>query len=169
MQRAISRGRHRMKRNGFSLIELMVVVAIVALLAMLAIPNFSRFIAKTKRSEAYINLNAIYIAQKSYWAEHGRYTALLSGEQSVGWKPEGYHGGGETEQFFYTYGFPGAEGSSCFTGKLATPASYLGGAKASEQEFVVFAVGDIDGDGEPDILAIDQNGVIKIIKDDLID
>ncbi len=158
-----------MKRAGFSLIELMVVVAIIALLAMLAIPSFSRFIAKTKRTEAYVNLNALYIAQKAYWAEHGRYSMQLIGDQGVGWKPEGYHGGGESEQFFYTYGFPGGEGTSCFTGRLLTPSLHLSQAKATENEFIAVAAGDIDGDGEPDILLIDQNGVIKIIKDDLMD
>ena len=53
-----------MNRNGFSLIELMVVVAIMAFLAMIAVPNFNRFLAKAKRAEAYMNLNSIYVTEK---------------------------------------------------------------------------------------------------------
>ena len=67
------------------------------------------------------------------------------------------------EQFYYTYGFAnGAEGQSYFTGKLQTSASYLNGTHADQNGFVAYAVGDIDGDGQPDILSIDQNKIIKI-------
>src|ERR1700739_2918912 len=112
-----------MKRSGFSLIELMVVVAIIAFLAMIAIPNFNRFFAKAKRTEAYMNLHSIYAAEKAYWAEHGTYSDVLSGPGSIGWQPEGYKGGGVNENFYYTYGFAGSEGKNYFTGKLQSPLS----------------------------------------------
>jgi len=151
-----------MKAKGFSLIELMIVVAIIAFLAMVSIPSFKRFLYKCKRSEAYMNLHAIYAAQKSYWAEHGRYSDALNGENSIGWKPEG--------AIYYTYGFAnGAEGKNYFVGSLGTPSSALSDAKASENSFVVVAAGDIDGDGSPDILTIDENNNIVIVKDDLAD
>ena len=109
------------KFKGFTLIELMIVVAIIAFLAMIAIPNFLRYVAKAKRSEVYLNLGAIYTAQKAYWAEHGRYSDVLHGEGGIGWKPEGYRGGGKQEKFYYTYGFAGGtEGKNHFTGKLET-------------------------------------------------
>ena len=61
-----------------------------------------RFLAKAKRAEAYMNLHAIYAAQKAYWAEHGKYTDILLGAHGAGWKPEGYKGGGSGENFYYT-------------------------------------------------------------------
>src|SRR5690348_1259039 len=107
------------KRFGHTLIEVMVVIAIIAFLAMLAMPSFMRFLAKAKRSEAYMNLGSLYIAQKAYWAEHGTYTTNLNGPNGAGWKPEGYTSGGAQERFHYTYGFAGGkEGESVFTGKL---------------------------------------------------
>ncbi|MBI2370572.1 MAG: prepilin-type N-terminal cleavage/methylation domain-containing protein, partial [Deltaproteobacteria bacterium] len=45
-------------RQGFTLIELMIVVAIIGILAAIAIPNFLRFQAKSKQSEAKTNLAA---------------------------------------------------------------------------------------------------------------
>ena len=157
-----------MKGKGFTLIELMIVVAIIAFLAMVSVPSFTRFLAKAKRAEAYMNLNSIYAAQKSYWAEHGKYSDVLLGEGGIGWKPEGYRGGGSGENFYYTYGFAnGAEGKNFFTGKLGTSSTHLAQAQASDDNFMVIAAGDIDGDGEPDILAVDQYNNITILKDDL--
>lgn len=157
-----------MKRHGFTLIELMIVVAIIAFLAVVSVPNFTRFLAKAKRAEAYMNLSSIYAAQKVHWAEHGTYSTVLSGPGGIGWKPEGYSGGGANEKFNYTYGFAqGTEGQNYFTGKLGTSSTHLNLAKADESGFVVIAAGDIDGDGEPDILAVDQYNNITIIQDDL--
>ena len=153
---------------GFTLIELMIVVAIIALLSMVAIPNFMKYLSKAKRAEAYMNLGSLYVAEKAYWAEKGSYSTNLSGADSIGWQPEGYSGGGSQEKFNYTYGFSnGSEGKNYFTGKLGTPASQLSGTKADKESFVAGAAGDIDGDGEADLLTVDDKHEIKIVKDDL--
>ncbi len=149
-----------MKRMGFSLIELMVVVAIIAFLAMIAVPNFNRFLAKAKRAEAYMNLSSIYAAQKAYYAEHGKYSDILSGEGGIGWKPEG--------KTYYTYGFAGVDGRNHFVGKLGASGSQLQGSRADKNGFVAVAAGDIDGDGDVDILTVDENNNVVIAHDDLI-
>ena len=71
--------------KGFTLIELMIVVAIIGILAAIAIPNFLRFQLKSKSSEGKVNLAAIRTAEESYLAE------------STGWKtPQGMSGNGRT-------------------------------------------------------------------------
>lgn len=145
-------------KRGFTLIELMIVVAIIAFLAMVSIPSFKKFLSKAKRTEAHMNLNALATAEKIYWAEHGTYSNDL---QALGWEPEG--------EILYTYGFPGSEGKNFVKGKLGAPASHLSGARANGQGFVVVAAGDIDGDGKVDILSIDQNKKLTVVQDDLID
>ncbi|MBY0109972.1 MAG: prepilin-type N-terminal cleavage/methylation domain-containing protein [Candidatus Babeliaceae bacterium] len=144
-----------MVHRGFSLIEVMIVIAIIAFFAVLALPNFMTFLAKAKRSEAHIQLRALYMLQKAYFAEHGTYTDKLQGAASLNWKPEG--------QVNYTYGFPG----SFVLGAFGTPASALSGASVGAQAFTIAAAGDIDNDGDYDILTINEKGEITLVKDDL--
>ncbi len=103
-------------KKGFTLIELMIVVAIIGILAAIAIPNFLRFQLKSKTSEGKVNLAAIRTAEESYLAEFGVYIAAVaspinnggSSKQSfvdvggagnnfdaIGWEPEG--------QVFFNY------------------------------------------------------------------
>ena len=71
--------------KGFTLIELMIVVAIIGVLAAIAIPNFIKFQARSKQSEAKANLKAIFTAQKAYFAENDKYSAEMG---KIGFAPE---------------------------------------------------------------------------------
>ena len=62
--------------KGFTLIELMIVVAIIGILAAIAIPNFLKFQCKAKQSEAKTALKAIYTTQLAYNGEFGSYLDL---------------------------------------------------------------------------------------------
>ena len=77
-------------KKGFTLIELMIVVAIIGILAAIAIPNFLKFQAKSKQSEAKANLGAIFTGQVSYFGEQNVYGNF----PQINWSPTGtprYH------------------------------------------------------------------------------
>lgn len=67
------------KEKGFTLIELMIVVAIIGILAAIAIPNFMRYQAKAKQSEAKANLGSIYTSEITFRAEKDRYAQTIAG------------------------------------------------------------------------------------------
>ncbi len=65
------------RQNGFTLVELMVVVAIIGLLSAVAIPNFKKYQAKSKISEAKLQLSSLYTAQQAFFSDFNMYGQCL--------------------------------------------------------------------------------------------
>jgi prepilin-type N-terminal cleavage/methylation domain-containing protein len=63
-------------KRGFTLIELMIVVAIIGTIASIAVPNYLRFQCKSKQVEAKTNLGAIRICEEAAVSETGSYLNL---------------------------------------------------------------------------------------------
>ena len=61
--------------NGFSLIEVMIVVVIIGILAALAYPSLEGYLQRTRQTEARTNLSALYTAQKIYFATNRTYAS----------------------------------------------------------------------------------------------
>jgi len=68
-------GRNSTRDPGFTLMELMIVVAIIGVLASVAIPSFINYQLTSKRAEAYSNLASLAKTQKAYFAEFNSYVA----------------------------------------------------------------------------------------------
>lgn len=63
--------------GGFTLIELMVVVAIIGVLAALALPNYQKFQAKARQSEAKVALGSLKTSELAYAMESNTFTTCL--------------------------------------------------------------------------------------------
>ncbi|MEK6554590.1 MAG: type II secretion system protein [Bdellovibrionota bacterium] len=96
--------------KGFSLVELMIVVAIIGILAAVAIPNFQRFQRKARQSEATSQLGGIHSAQGAF---HGQWENYITDLRTVGYSPSG--------TLRYLHGFGAATGWSGMA-----PADYTG-------------------------------------------
>jgi len=128
--------------KGFTLIELMIVVAIIAILAAIAIPNFLNFVSRTRRSEVKSNLSAIYKAEVSYFGEKDAFSPSFV---DIRWEPLGVS--------FYTYTV-GTEQWGKDNTVNPKPSSVV--AIASDNAFLAYGWGNIDSDPILDIWDIDH-------------
>jgi len=138
-----------MKNNkGFTLIELMIVVAIIGILAAVAIPNYSRFQIKAKETEAKLNLKSIELGQEAYFIEYDGYVRQTS---SLGkaptnakqeWKSD------VTGTGFAVIGWQPKDGMIYYQYALAA------GTGAG---YTATATGDLDGIGEKSIWTVTDN------------
>ena len=72
--------------RGFSLVELMIVVAIIGLLAAIGIPQYQKFQAKARTSEAKAALSALFNAERSFQLEWQQYSVDM---RNIGFGVEG--------------------------------------------------------------------------------
>lgn len=179
--------------NGFSLVELMVVVAIIGILAMIAVPNFQRFTAKSKQSEARSNLAALYQAQRAFQAE---WQSFFADFRNIGYDPVGQlryrHGfgapgvalpgnytglplgaGGTAQQYNTQIYCAGGGGGAGKCSEITTPVAPQGlnGANTTtntpEPQFTAEANGDIDGDTTVDRWTMNHLKVLTQVTDDI--
>ncbi len=85
--------------SGFSLVELMVVVAIIGILAAMSVGQIGKQVAKARQSEVKSNLAALYTAEKTFQSEFGSYWEQFT--------PIGFSVEGTTR---YNVGFTGGLG-----------------------------------------------------------
>lgn len=106
-------------QKGFSLVELMIVVAIIGILAAIGIPQYAKFQARARQSEAKGALSSLYTAEQSFQGEWATYTPDL---MDIGFGVSG-------SQLRYTTGFANAT----FTGTF--PAATTGTPQIDANQF----------------------------------
>ena len=93
-----------MLRPGFTLVELMIVVAILGIVATIAIPTYSGYVATAREGQARQNAASLELALESNYLQNDTYVAgtwAPGGTQTLqtgalGWSPEG-------EEITHTY------------------------------------------------------------------
>jgi len=72
------------RQSGFTLIELMIVVAIIGILAAIAIPTYTDYTARSQVSEAMNLLDGVKTPVAEFFADQGHYPEAASLDQLVG-------------------------------------------------------------------------------------
>ncbi len=92
------------RQDGFSLIELMIVVVIVAILALIAVPSYTSHIAKTRTRGAMADLSSLTLAMESYYQLNLKYpsgnTTTTSATQQLFGSPSSW---APAQQSYFTY------------------------------------------------------------------
>jgi len=138
--------------QGFTLIELMIVVSIIGILSAMAIPNFQKFRARAIQAEARANLGAINTCQTVYFGDFDTFAGGPEAFLDIRYIPV-------TGTKRYTY----------ILGQDILPADFTvsplpSGCNSTPNGFTAIAVGNIDNDLFLDFWAVnDQRAIRNII------
>lgn len=72
-----------MRKQGFTLVELLVVIAVIGVLGAAAITAYVGAIRKAERSEAYSNLNSLRLLEEAYFADRAVYAPSRTGTAAI--------------------------------------------------------------------------------------
>ena len=86
----------RAQQYGFTLIELMIVVAVVAILARMAYPSYADYVVRGKLSEAVAQLSAMRIKLEQYFQDNRTYVGACTSSSAAPLP-------GATEAKYFTY------------------------------------------------------------------
>ncbi len=125
----------------------------VGILAAIAIPNFIKYQARAKQSEAKVVLKSIYTAEKSTFAERGRYGATL---EQIGYEPQA------GRRYTYYLGDDVLAPDRAPREELPLDVE----SRVDDEEFQAVAVTNLDGDETLDVWVInDENELVNLSND----
>lgn len=127
---------------GFTLVELMIVVVILGILAAVAIPAFTRYVKRSKTSEATGNISKIYQGEVSYFNQSSEQS--VASFASAAATPAGTPSASKFPA--QPTAFTNDSGWSAIGFSVDSPLYYSYNATASATSFNAAATGNIDGD-----------------------
>jgi type IV pilus assembly protein PilA len=133
--------------RGFTLIELMIVVAILGIVAAIAVPNFLRYQAQSRQSEARMNLGGIFVSELAYFGEQSRFSSTTD---------IGYQIAGTSNR--YTYRTHSTDATGADTGMVTinagvgtvTPENTVIASASTMTGFTATATANLDNDATID-------------------
>ncbi len=151
------------KQGGFTLIELMLVVAIIGILASVAVPSYMSYLATTRQAEAKGSLGGVFINEQAYYVEFDTYSSFSA---------IGFGLGGTAKYYDFTVTAPSGNSwpPNAWIGKDGTPGNGPPGGVtlhlnktpfASRTSFYCIAAGAISGNNVYDVWHIDQTSQVK--------
>ncbi len=151
-------------QRGFTLIELMIVVAIIGILAAVAIPAFMDYMKKGKKTEASLQLNDIGKHVKAYFVEKSVFPPNAAGLPGSDGGACAITTGVNVGKFDVDIaGFEGDAGWKAMGFVVSSPALFTYHWSSATGTGTALAVGDIDCDGTPvtyKLTEINTNGTL---------
>lgn len=95
------------KYNGFTLIELMIVVAIIGVLSAIAYPSYDSYMKKSRRADAKVGLSKLADKQERYYLQNDTYTNSFAAT--------GLNTSSTSEEGYYTFSITSSDLVSGFT------------------------------------------------------
>ncbi len=155
--------RRAKRREGFSLVELMVVVAIIAILAAIAVPQYKKYQLKAKTSEARVNIGAIRSMEEAYSVENdyyvltnwapGKIPGVAPGKFAENGTNNGFDiiGFAPSGKVYYSYAVLNSGNSTADDYSGSDNSTELDGIQVeitNSTDIHIWAIGDLDGDGD---------------------